>query len=221
MKWFKAIFASISGITCVVSLLILLTQRNLSHIVSRGSLQDGAQSSMRAIYMHDGVLVLHDEHWKPLPDWNGLPLGMQSHRHVELLIGGQTEQTFIMGGRASTPAREVRLRQYILHLGVTASVSGTLFVLILWQNGSRKWRTYRRLTRGECGSCGYDLRATRDLCPECGTRWPHPPVVAARRSFIGRTAYCFRLVRRMVAKRTVALNRYLRTELRIPVISRQ
>ena len=45
----------------------------------------------------------------------------------------------------------------------------TLFALLSLTRVAFVIRRYRGSRQGRCRSCGYDLRATPDRCPECGT----------------------------------------------------
>ena len=51
---------------------------------------------------------------------------------------------------------------------------GSFFGVRAVMMAARLWALRRRLRRGLCPRCGYDLRASPDTCPECGLAAARP-----------------------------------------------
>jgi len=111
-----------------------------------------------------GEVVVYTDKW-PL-DPRVVPPGFRHMRHTAF----STEQSFGPPNRRWGPVRAWTDLRYN-YVGVrywpilVASAALPTFRLI----ARARVRRSRLRDHGLCSSCGYDLRATPDRCPECGT----------------------------------------------------
>jgi len=74
-----------------------------------------------------------------------------------------------LGGPGGLRSTEIVVPAYVL------TMTAALPVLMLIH---REWRSARWRSQGLCPSCGFDLRATPDRCPECGVETGKPQVAS-------------------------------------------
>jgi hypothetical protein len=86
-----------------------------------------------------------------------------SRREIHGLLGFHWGRTTLIAEPGVGPAKFFAVPQWFVV--VACAIFPTLWC-------TRKVEVYRRRSRqdgGFCAKCGYDLRATPNLCPECGT----------------------------------------------------
>jgi hypothetical protein len=78
--------------------------------------------------------------------------------------GASNIEMYVLVARMRSPASPVPLRSYRFSLTLLLLPTIPVLAWKFWLAG----RSRRRILRGICGSCGYDLRSSPCRCPECG-----------------------------------------------------
>jgi len=81
-------------------------------------------------------------------------------------------ESFTPGGSYFYSHGGRQARGYLLQVPIWSLLVLTGLLPFSWL--ARRWMARRRQKAGVCPLCGYDLRATPDRCPECGTNTTTP-----------------------------------------------
>ena len=166
------------NIFCVICLLgwaaacILWFQSNLVVRLSRPLAPDRAMFQRLAVIRNDhyaGLQVGWIRHCEVSPEYLAWTVDENDRPFRSYLSGETSWHNFHFSTAISdTPATSVR------YFYVTAP-DWFLFVVLpvpaawtLWRESCNSFREQRYRRKGLCRTCGYDMRATPNRCPECG-----------------------------------------------------
>jgi hypothetical protein len=141
--------AGVSLLFCAASM--LLWPRSYTHDDSIGL------SSGRVLFAYEGKLWFQiDDGWPDLkdPTWGS---------HYKISIAGFGFQAGTLRQFYGDAISATYSKQWFIPIWFVVLACGVLPVLWILRTKPRKF------TGGFCITCGYDLRATPDRCPECGT----------------------------------------------------
>lgn len=173
---FRILLSLISSILCIAGLITIIVSywHGMGHEGRNKLPTNGPHNVHQSLIMiHRGIVFLHksdvyvgpdalDDFVRPLPE--GWPYSLKSmieEAHKEYGRGPIWKR---LGFRFDTESKRVRSTTMTFSLWPFVMLLGALPMVEL----AKMRRQRRRLARGQCGRCGYDLRASPDRCPECG-----------------------------------------------------
>lgn len=176
MRHVFAVLAALSAILCLVTVAIWVRSYWVRDIVTfsqPGGNSHLAQSILGRVHVvtgldggSEGGRSYAADRLSPQAIWSGGVSGypVEVHRHLGFVWQTYSRFQFdlMTGGQAALFTTHHRL------IVIPYAYPAALFALlpIVWLSGKRR-RARRRI--GLCSKCGYDLRASPERCPECGT----------------------------------------------------
>jgi hypothetical protein len=160
-----------SGVLCLASVGLWIASYSSMHM-----LKDVQMSSVRDVSVSRGELDFYVESWHGVLlwtrmsdrgwKWTKLP-PVDLRESVDAMFQGRRSATagFFFGtSERSISTQKILLLPIAFPVFVFSLLPLTDLTLM-----RRRHRRRRRAAAGLCVSCGYDLRATPEKCPECGT----------------------------------------------------
>jgi hypothetical protein len=174
--------AAVSLLLCLATVALWVRSHWRSDSLHYSSALDAnlAQTQDAFVSEHGSLAYVRarDEHRSPpprltfVPGWSFLsdPADVYDDPRIGMRRGGREYLGFGYSARGSTsPRTGPWQRRHSYQKGIVPHWAMALVLAVMpgrWL--LLRWRR-RGLAPGACAACGYDLRATRDRCPECGT----------------------------------------------------
>jgi hypothetical protein len=157
-----------SLLLCVAILVLWWRSLTIADQLVIGTAQIGKLESTRLLLNSDmGNVTINGNSWEFKPLLNAALHGSWNRQAFEIKNANHWRREW---GYTSN--------QFLWNLTLPYWLFVVTFAILPLSYVVRVIRCRHRLREGLCEICGYDLRATPDRCPECGTIPAHPPVEA-------------------------------------------